>query len=680
MVCKVDFDANKRIDPVLNDTNFISNETIKRVASLALPIISLNSRTSSLVSVGMGICQSWTILTDLVACYRLGSWGECGKKTVHLTIVTSTTALAIISPLGQFAIANSIQFVTEIYNFIRHLYSSQWKESGKDTLRLLHVSIYVASCCLGGPELLALSLCIQTAVEIYKAHAEYSEHGLAHLPEVITNLLLAAVRAKSVVPHLQTLNRNYLGKQLTQAQWESIYSEMRQKTLGSNSLIDVESLLIEKNISSHIKRIDFKKTALLTNLCFKDIHFRDCDFKGAYFVGSRFHRVSADSCLFAYSSWIGSLVTDSYFSRCDFTSAALVHAGLSNVHFSDTQLKLACFNDSLLDSPIFKNCKMLETSFLGAAVTKGSLIRSDLTDCLLLDTKEHFEIRDCTPHKITKPIIGFGWNFQSSGIFAPIIFEALRDNEAIPLRFEHDPGSIDFNLLDREIRTEIPKIQQNKSGDFLSIPDALLKRAKMGSETAKIQDKAISYIKHMDGLALPGGEDIHPEFYGAEKESGTHTDLNYRHSMMEFAMISQAHKNKVAMMGTCRGAQAINVYFGGTLKQHVGEQIGLQQMEIADSSRKEWIKQLVGEEFMGFSAHHQAADQMGKDLEVVLQAEGITKLFMSKDGLILGCQIHPETYWMFQKTVGDDLSEMPEMQSIIEKNRNIYRHFVASAL
>lgn len=751
MIDKID--SNRRADPVLNKTNYVSSETIKRVVSLALPFVSLNPKTGSIVSVGMGIHHSWNILTDLAQCYRERNWGECGKHAFLLTVVVSSTGLAIIFPIGQFVITNSFQCATHMYHLARHLSQREWKEAGKDTLRLLHVSIYIASVLIPGPEQLALSLSIQALVEVAQAYREYSEHGLNRLPEVIAGLLLATLRARSALPHLQTVHRNYLGKQLKQEDWEGfcrgieekkfnlscaqkrepkphVESSLAKKGISTQSKrtdfkktaellnhrnhfdnqleqknwkgfdenieeklfnffcaengelqspIDIESLLIKHGISSRIKGIDFTKTADLSNLCFKNIQFQNCNFHGVEFERSVFHNISANSCLFDHSTWINSVVTSSHFSDCDFTDSSIVRSFLEKTSFFNTDLRFSCFNDSILNYSSFKNCKMLETSFLGAEVKKGLLIESDLTDCLLLDTKDNFEIENCTPNQITRPIVGIGWNFKDNGTFTPLINESLRYNGTIPLHFECEPKDIDPDLLEKEIQIQISEIKGKNAGEMLSIPDEILKRAEPGSEVSKIQDKAATYIKHMNGLSIPGGEDVHPEFYGAVKDSRTDTDDDYRRSIMEFAMISLALKDKIPTMGTCRGSQMINVYRGGTLKQHVGGQNRFQKMKIVDSPYKKWMKNLVGyrDGFIGLSMHHQASERMGKGLEVVLKVKDITKLFLSRDGLIIGSQLHPEIHPIFKKLIGEKkLDHNFKLQTIIENNQNLYRYFV----
>ncbi|MFI5334967.1 MAG: gamma-glutamyl-gamma-aminobutyrate hydrolase family protein [Chlamydiales bacterium] len=325
------------------------------------------------------------------------------------------------------------------------------------------------------------------------------------------------------------------------------------------------------------------------------------------------------------------------------------------------------------------------------SVKDSVIAHSDLTDCLLLDAAKQFVIKNCTPNRITKPVVGICWNFKQSGIFTPMIDTALRKHGAIPLRFEYMPDDVNPELLSREVEHLIGEVEAAKPQEMLSIPHEILKRAGARSEIARIKVRAENYLKQCDGLALPGGLDIEPEYYQERRGAETFSDPDPRRSVTEFALLSVAHQNKIPTMGTCRGSQLINIYFGGTLKQHVPGQSGLQRMEFTDSSRKDWMRALVGDGFHGYSAHHQASDRMGKELEVVMQAEGVKKFFISRDGNFIGSQIHPEIHPSLEeetemiknlllKTGIEPDAELKNRLAFYEKtiqgNKNIYKFFM----
>lgn len=71
----------------------------------------------------------------------------------------------------------------------------------------------------------------------------------------------------------------------------------------------------------------------------------------------------------------------------------------------------------------------------------------------------------------------------------------------------------------------------------------------------------------MDGLLLPGGADLDPALYGEQPHpavavEGVRDDL-------ELEAWSAARRRGVPILGVCRGFQAINVFSGGSLVQHL---------------------------------------------------------------------------------------------------------------
>lgn len=677
----IDIDSNRRIDSVLQDPAFITDITIQRIVSIALPFLNLNGKAAMVVSVGMSAYRSWTHLNEIIKAYQDGSWTSAGQASATLLLVITSTALTILLPVGQFIISNTYQLALTLYTLGLHIRNGDWQKGGKEFLQLAHQILHLLSVFYGAPEWLAVSLLVQAGVELYKAYHEHRP------PEAIADLLLAGIRILSALPHLRTLHRNYFGQTLTQVQWEEIYASLEafRLTKKPTQQIDVESFFIEKGISSHISNIQFNSTTQLTQLVFKNMKFENCNFTNVSFEGSTFHKINANSSLFEKTVWIHSVIQDSYFNHSSFVNAACLHSRVLGTTFTDSNMNMFSFNDSYLSRFSIIRCMLQETSFLNASVNRGSITDSDLTDCLLLDTKENFKIKGGIPHTITRPIVAISWNFKNRGLFTPVNDAALRENGAIPLRFEASPKSINREILDREVKDLMASIQTITSEGETSIPQEILKGAKENSEIGKIKQKAASLFRHCHGVALPGGDDIHPEFYGAKLESETIPENDYCRSIFEFALISNADKTKTPTMGTCRGAQLINVYFGGTLNQNVdGHWDVYQLMQHRESTHKDWIKNLVGEEFIAYSCHHQAIDRIGTNLEVVLEKDRIPKLLVSHDKTFIASQVHPEAYRELQKIstfykIFLNYDAGDQFNSNIEKNRNIYRYFIAKA-
>lgn len=82
----------------------------------------------------------------------------------------------------------------------------------------------------------------------------------------------------------------------------------------------------------------------------------------------------------------------------------------------------------------------------------------------------------------------------------------------------------------------------------------------------------IAAFAAMDGLLLTGGADLEPVRYGHANagSAGVETDRDE----LEAQAWAAANARGLPVLGICRGFQAINVFSGGTLLQHVGGHTG----------------------------------------------------------------------------------------------------------
>jgi putative glutamine amidotransferase len=71
----------------------------------------------------------------------------------------------------------------------------------------------------------------------------------------------------------------------------------------------------------------------------------------------------------------------------------------------------------------------------------------------------------------------------------------------------------------------------------------------------------------MDGLLLPGGADLDPSLYDEAPHHSVHVEPARDDLELEAWNAARAHG--VPIFGVCRGFQAINVFSGGTLVQHL---------------------------------------------------------------------------------------------------------------
>jgi putative glutamine amidotransferase len=170
------------------------------------------------------------------------------------------------------------------------------------------------------------------------------------------------------------------------------------------------------------------------------------------------------------------------------------------------------------------------------------------------------------------------------------------------------------------------------------------------------QDDADAWIDLLDGLILAGGVDVDPGFYGAEP--GPHTRITVpERDAFEIALALRAMERDVPLLGICRGMQVMNVARGGTLIQHLPDDMGHEDhrravgtFENADHdvrlTEDSLAARITRERVHSTkSHHHQGVRDVGEGLEVTGWAtvddlpevlEDPTRRFA------LGVQWHPE--------------------------------------
>lgn len=166
-------------------------------------------------------------------------------------------------------------------------------------------------------------------------------------------------------------------------------------------------------------------------------------------------------------------------------------------------------------------------------------------------------------------------------------------------------------------------------------------------------------IYRCNGLVFSGGIDLHPKWYGLKEEYPYAPDVfNLKRDTFETDLFEVA-KNRIPILGICRGLQLINILQKGTLIQDLGEPLNsLHRTEnslLADKTHsikvvpKTLLSQIVNQqEGKVNSAHHQAIDQLGEGLEVNAYdvekniIEGIEWQNKSRYPFMLAVQWHPE--------------------------------------
>lgn len=158
------------------------------------------------------------------------------------------------------------------------------------------------------------------------------------------------------------------------------------------------------------------------------------------------------------------------------------------------------------------------------------------------------------------------------------------------------------------------------------------------------------------GLVLTGGEDVHPERYGAEAAGAR--NMSPERDEMEHALLFQALERRIPVLAICRGMQMLNVALGGTLHQDLAtdfdDTIDHDQWRdfggFVHSVRVE-DQQLLSDVFSNGrtdqnSAHHQGVAMLAGDLSPVAWApDGLVEAVEYRQpgaAWTAGVQWHPE--------------------------------------
>ena len=159
-------------------------------------------------------------------------------------------------------------------------------------------------------------------------------------------------------------------------------------------------------------------------------------------------------------------------------------------------------------------------------------------------------------------------------------------------------------------------------------------------------------VDRVDAVLLSGGRDVAPDRYGADPHPATgvaHPDRD----VAELAVLDRALELGLPVLGVCRGAQLLNVAFGGTLHQHLPDVVGHDghnptpgefndvDVRLDPAGR---VGSAVGPHVRVRCHHHQAVDALAPNLVATgWAADGTVEAVEdAARPFVVGVQWHPE--------------------------------------
>jgi putative glutamine amidotransferase len=184
-----------------------------------------------------------------------------------------------------------------------------------------------------------------------------------------------------------------------------------------------------------------------------------------------------------------------------------------------------------------------------------------------------------------------------------------------------------------------------------------------GAKVVTISPRDLSRLEHIldqvDGLIITGGEDIDPLLYNGQPSAANL--INKKRDEMELELLRLSEQRSMPLLCTCRGAQLLAVYKGGSLFNHDDDpqltklhsssltQLGWHLIDIAPDSL---LERITGKRTMTVnSIHHQAMSTTGQmTISAVSRGDHGIEAIESRDfNFALGVQWHPELHAPFNK-------------------------------
>ncbi len=208
-------------------------------------------------------------------------------------------------------------------------------------------------------------------------------------------------------------------------------------------------------------------------------------------------------------------------------------------------------------------------------------------------------------------------------------------------------------------------LDREPAGGYANLPwyalrenyfDAVIRAGGLPVALPHEPEQALAYLAMIDGLLVTGGDfDVDPAHFGA---AGRHASVTTkdRRTAFELAATRGALERDMAVLGICGGQQLLHVALGGSLIQHIPDEVPGALAHEQPNPRDQpghsvsvapgtLLHRIVGtEELEVNSAHHQAAKDAPDGVVINARAaDGVIEGIEAAGKMFcLGVQWHPE--------------------------------------
>lgn len=201
----------------------------------------------------------------------------------------------------------------------------------------------------------------------------------------------------------------------------------------------------------------------------------------------------------------------------------------------------------------------------------------------------------------------------------------------------------------------IPVVNTDGEHDFGNYVKAIKEHGGEVKLLVRGEKSIEEFIAEIDGLLLPGGGDIHPDYFNEEWHPKLKS-VDETRDELELSLFENANEADKPIFGICRGIQVMNVAMGGSLYQDIESEYPQKALTHPKKRREDSQHQIkinpdtLLSEFVGKgedevnSAHHQALNDIGEGFVVTARSEdGIIEAIENPSKrFMLGVQYHPE--------------------------------------